>query len=168
MERGSDRQVPAQWVRQVDLPGQTRARCTLTRIDYHDSFLVAADPASGWSGEQWARAMLSQAPISTRATLTMAWRSLGLLLGSPLTDRHVLGWHIRHSTKEFALLGANGCLGMSAELLYEPRADGLLFATLVQLDTPFVRALWPRVIPAHLDAVRDVLGQACQKNHRSQ
>jgi hypothetical protein len=137
----------------------------LSRIDYHDSFLVDADPARGWRGEDWARAMLSQAPVSTRATLTAAWRSLGLRLGSPLSRDLVLGWHIRQNTDEYLLLGAKGYLGMSAELLFEPRTDSMLFATFVQLDNRFVRIVWPRVIPAHLDAVRDVLAGACEKNH---
>jgi hypothetical protein len=108
--------------------------------------------------------MLAEAPLGTRIGLTVAWQSLGLRLGSPRSDRLVLGWPIRCTTDEFALLGADGQLGLSAELLFEPLGDTMLFATFVQLDNTYMRGLWPRVIPAHLKAVRGVLERAHRRN----
>jgi hypothetical protein len=154
-------------VRRVDLPDEARARCTLARIDYYDAFLVDLDPTREWDGEQWARAMLAQAPLRTRTSLTLAWRALGLRLGSQLSGRLVLGWRIRHSSEEYALLGANGSLGLSAELLYEPLVDTMLFATFVQLDNAYIRVIWRRVIPLHVRAVRSALEQAREKNRGS-
>lgn len=144
-------------VRQVALPPAARAPSTLSRVDYEDSFLVDTGPHADRTGEQWARAMLDDAPVNTRRALSRGWFALGLRLGSPRSDRFVLGWEVRHSTPDVALLGAGGRLGLSGELLFERREHSLLFATFVQLDNMVARAVWARIAPLHRRIVQHLL-----------
>jgi hypothetical protein len=134
-------------VRQVTLPPAARVLSTLSGVDYEDAFLAETGPAQDRTGEQWARAILEDAPKSTRNALSRGWSALGLRLGSTQSDRLLLGWVIRRSTPDFALLGANGRLGLSGELLFERQQQTLLFATFVQLENRIARALWARIVP---------------------
>jgi hypothetical protein len=147
-------------VRQVILPSAARALSTLSQVDYEDAFLVETGPAQDRTGEQWARAILEGAPVSTREALLSGWSALGLRLGPTRSDRHVLGWEVRLSTPDVALLGASGRLGLSGELLFERQQQTLLFATVVQLDNPDARSMWAGIEPQHRQVVRDLLEQA--------
>jgi hypothetical protein len=144
-------------VRQIAVPPGARARTTFSRVDYEDAFLLDAGPVHDRTGEEWARAVLEDAPANTRHDLGRGWRALGLRLRPVGSDRTVLGWEIRNSTPEFALLVARGCLGISGELLFERQPDGLLLATFVRLSNPLARATWAGVAPRHRTVVRDLL-----------
>lgn len=109
------------------------------------------------TAEQWARALLEDAPAATRTMLSSGWASLGLEHGRAGSDRSVLGWEIRRSTEDVVLLGAESRLGMPAELLVERRRDGLLFATFVEHGNPVARAIWAGVEPVHVPIVRRLL-----------
>jgi hypothetical protein len=150
-------------VRQVTVPAAARARSTLSRIDYEDAFLVETGLACGWTGERWARASLEGLPLLARRELSWGWLALGLKHSWRRSDRFVLGWEVRRSGPEFALLGADSRLGMPAELLFEPRCDGLLFATFVQHGNPMVRAMWAAIAPVHVQVVPRVLGRAARR-----
>jgi hypothetical protein len=154
-------------VRQVALPPAARALSTLSRIDYEDAFLVETGPAHDRTGEQWARAILEDAPIITRRALVSGWSALGLQLGSTRSDRFVLGWEVRRSSPDFALLGARSRVGLPAELLVKRQQHTLLFATFVQQESPIARAVWAGVKPVHRPVVRYVLEQAsCRESRR--
>jgi hypothetical protein len=153
-------------VRQVTLPPAARALSTLSHVDYEDAFLVETGPAQVRTGEQWARAILEDAPMSTRNALSKGWSALGLRLGSTQSDRFVLGWEVRRSAPDLALLGASGRLGLSGELLFERQQHTLLFATFVQLENRIARAVWAGIAPRHRQVVRDLLEQACCSERR--
>jgi hypothetical protein len=104
--------------------------------------------------------------MSTRNALSRGWSALGLRLGSTQPDRFVLGWEVRRSTPDVALLGASGRLGLSGELLFERQQHTLLFATFVQLENRIARALWARIAPRHRQVVRDLLEQANRPERR--
>jgi hypothetical protein len=146
-------------VRQVALPPAARELSTLSHVDYEDAFLIETGPAQDRTGEQWARAVLEDAPISTRKALSSGWSALGLRLGSTQSDRLVLGWDVRSSTPDVALLSASGRLGLSGELLFECQQHTLLFATFVQLDNRIARGLWAAIAPRHRKIVQDLLEQ---------
>src|SRR5260221_12254119 len=134
-------------VRQVTLPPAARALSTLSHVDYEDAFLVETGPAQDRTGEQWARAILEDAPISTRNALSRGWSALGLRLGSTQSDRFVLGREGRRSTPDVALLGASGRLGLRGEPLFRPPQPTLLFATFAHVGDPIPCALWARITP---------------------
>jgi hypothetical protein len=146
-------------VHQVTVPPAARAHTTLSHVDYEDAFLVEAGPSHGRTGEQWARAMLEDAPIMMRRKLRWGWFALGLTLGSTGSDRLVLGWEVRRSTPDFALLASGSRVGLPAELLFERRQHTLLFVTFVQQQNPIARAMWAAVAPRHRQVVRYLLEQ---------
>jgi hypothetical protein len=151
-------------ISQIPLPAEVRAISTLARIDYDDAFLVQTGSAQDRTAEQWAHAMLDDAPASTRAMLSRGWASLGLRLGPGQPDRQrVLGWEIRRSTPDVALLGARGRLGLSGELLFQRQEHALLFATFVRLDNPVTRKLWSGIAARHRQIVQDLLADASSR-----
>jgi hypothetical protein len=145
------------------MPPSARALNTLSRVDYEDAFIVETDRAEDRRGEQWARAMLEDAPPEMRRALRLGWLALGLRLGPTRSDRLVLGWEVRRSSPDVALLGASSRLGMEGEVLLERRQQALLFATFVQLKTRIARAVWPQVAPRHRRVVRHLLQQAVRR-----
>jgi hypothetical protein len=147
-------------VRQVAVPPAARALSTLSRIDYEDAFLVDTGTARERTAEQWARAILEDAPITVGSTLLSGWSALGLKLDRARSDRSVLGWEVRDGAPDFVLLGAHSRIGMPAELLVERERHALLFATFVQHDNEIARAVWAGVEPVHVPTVRRVLEQA--------
>ena len=103
--------------RQVAVPAVARARCTLRRVDYEDAFAVELGSAYVRTAEQWARAFLEDAPLAMRDGLRRGWLALGLKLDAVPPERSVLGWEVRHSNRDYVLLGADSRIGMPAELL---------------------------------------------------
>ena len=147
-------------VRQVPVPSSVRALSTLSNISYADAFVLETGPTHDRTGEQWARAILERAPAATRAAAIAAWSALGLRLRSTRSDQLVLGWELRRSAADFALLAASSPVGLLAEVLFKRRRETLLFATLVELKNPGARALWAGVAPAHRQGARYLLAQA--------
>ena len=157
---------PERMVRQIAVPPAARRRSTLPRVDYADAFLLETGAAQDRTGEQWARAILDDLPAIARRNLRWGWFALGLKLGGAGSDRSVLGWEVRRSTADFALLGAGSRLGMPAELLFEPHQEALLFATFVQQENPLARAVWAPVGPYHRQVVPRILERAARSEAR--
>jgi hypothetical protein len=148
-------------IHQVTVPPDARALSTLSHIDYEDAFLVDV-PARERTAEQWARAVLDDAPLTTRRMLQSGWLSLGLKVGGSGSER-VLGWELQRSTQDFVLLAAGSRIGMPAQLLFQCREDTLLFATFVQQDNPLARATWAGVEPVHVRVVRRLLAESFRR-----
>jgi hypothetical protein len=99
-------------VHQVAVPPAARTLSTLPHIDHEDAFLVETGPAQDRTGEQWARAILEDAPIIMRRALRWGWFALGLRLGSTRSDRFVLGWEVRAApwtSRSLVPAPASGC-----------------------------------------------------------
>jgi hypothetical protein len=152
-------------VHRVTVPSTAQAHRTLDRVDYADAFLVDVGPTQDQTGEQWARATIEGAPLPTRQALSKGWFALGLRLGSAHADQFVLGWEIRRNTPDLVLLGANGRLGLSGELLFERQRHRLLFATFVQLDNCVARTAWAGIASHHRRVVQHLLEQAVSERH---
>jgi hypothetical protein len=148
-------------VRQIAVPREARALSTLSRVDYADTFAVEIGGVD--HAERFARAMLDGAPVGLRAGLWSTWWALGLKLGSPRSRRLVLGWKVRRSTPDFALLGADSHIGMPAELLFKRERGTLLFATFVEHENAVARAVWAAVDLVHRPVVRHVLEDAARR-----
>lgn len=150
-------------VREVAVPAASRALCTLTRVDHEDAFIVEIGPARDRTAEQWARAILEEAPISMRSALLSGWSAIGLKLSSLQSKRCVLGWKVRRSTPDYVLLAADSRIGMPAELLLERDQRTLLLATFVQQDNAVARAMWAGIEPVHLRVVPDLLARGVSR-----
>jgi Protein of unknown function (DUF2867) len=143
-------------VRQIAVPEAARELSTLDRVDYADAFLLEAGGER--TPEQWARAILEDAPAPMRSSLLSGWTSIGLKVGR--SEDSILGWQLRRSTPDHVLLGADSRIGMPGELLFKRAERGLLFATFVRQDNPAARALWAGVEPVHVRIVRRILEHA--------
>jgi hypothetical protein len=155
-------------VRQIEVPPAARALSTLTRIDYEDAFVVELERAQDRTPEQWAQAIVGEAPAVVRSALLAGWSALGLRLDPGRSGGSVLGWEVRRSTREFALLGASSRIGLPAELLFKRRRRGLLFATFVQQENPIARTVWAGVEPMHPATVQRLLERAARSDqHRA-
>lgn len=160
-----DATLGAATVYQIAVPLAALERSTLARVDYQDAFLVEIEDVRGWTGERWARAVLEEAPDSTRRGLIRGWKSLGLEVNPSRSEGFILGWEVRHSSPDLALLGSAGRFGVSGELLFGARENALLFATFVQLDNPVARVMWRCLAPHHRLVVRRLLMQAATTSH---
>lgn len=150
-------------VREIEIPADARALTTLPRLDYTDAFLVQTGPQDRRTAEQWARIFLEGAPSATRRALRSGWAALGLQLGAADAEDRVLGWELRHSDGDHALLAGDSRIGMSAELLLRPQDGALLFATLLQLKNAAARTLWAGIAHGHRKVVSHVLEQGAQR-----
>jgi hypothetical protein len=155
-------------VRRVVVPAAARELSTLPRIDYEDAHLAGTPRAQELTAERWARSILEEAPGSTRTALRSGWASLGLQLGSTGDPGLVLGWEVRRSDPDFALLApAGGRLGLLGEVLVMREPDAVLVATFLQLKNPAARAIWAGVAPGHRQVVRRVLEQGVRRAERA-
>jgi hypothetical protein len=150
-------------VRQIAVPADARALSTLAQIDYEDAFLVDTAAARERTAEQWARAVLEDAPLARRTTLLSGWSAIGLKVGGAQCGRSVLGWPIRRSAPDHVLLAAESRIGMPGQLLFQRRGDKLLFATFVQQGNQVARAVWAGVEPVHVPIVRRILEEASRR-----
>jgi len=146
--------------RQVAVPAVARARCTLRRVDYEDAFAVELGSAHVRTAEQWARAILEDAPLAMRNGLRRGWLALGLKLDATSSERSVLGWEVRRSTPDYVLLGADSRIGMPAELLVTGQKRAVHIATFLEHQSSAARAMWATFERAHRRIVPRVLVQA--------
>jgi hypothetical protein len=144
---------------EIDLPPEARALTTLSRVDYTDAFILETARAADLTGEQWARAILEDAPEATRTMLRRGWFVLGVRLGSTDDDALVLGWTVRRSSPDHALLAAHSLFGLDAEVLIKREPNGLLAATLMKFNNPIARAFWGRFSIRHRRVLRHLLRQ---------
>jgi hypothetical protein len=155
------RVLPTATVSEVSLPADARALSTLSRIDYEDAFIV--DAGVERTAREWAHAVVDDAPLAVRARLLLGWTALGLRLGPPWSSRRVLGWKVRRGGPDFVLLAANSWLGLRGELLFRSEPRGMLFATLVQQNTPVARGVWAGITARHQRVVRWLLANAARR-----
>ncbi|TDC04815.1 DUF2867 domain-containing protein [Nonomuraea longispora] len=116
--------------------------------DYEDAFEVTISETR--SPEQWARAVLQDAPPPVRWFLLLGWRAfLGLRLRRPLSSaHHILGWHVAAFDSATIRLGLSSPL-MNAHLLFRVSDDALTLTT----DIAYLRRtgwmVWVLVAPVH-------------------
>jgi Protein of unknown function (DUF2867) len=147
-------------VRAVALPPDARALTTLEHVDYTDAFRLETGLADERTAEEWARALLEEAPDATRTALRRGWFVLGVQLGSTEDARLVLGWPVRCNSPEYVLLAARSLLGMEAEVLVKREQRTLLVATFMHLRNPVARAVWTAFAPKHRRVLHHLVKEA--------
>ena len=153
--------------RQIAVPAEARQVSTLARIDYEDAHQLETQRAGELTAEQWARAILQDAPAAVRNVLRSGWASLGIQLGETNDPDLVLGWELRRNDPDRALLAASGArLGLIGEVLLLRWQDALVVATFIEFANPVARAVWVGVGPGHRQVVRRVLDQGVHRVER--
>ena len=145
-------------VRRVDVPATARELSTLPQIDYEDCHVAETDRAQERTAEEWARVLLEGASDNLRRVLRSGWASLGLQLGAADDPRLVLGWEVRSSDPDHALLTPGGArLGLVGEVLVMREEAAVVIATFLQMKNPAARTVWTGIAPGHRQVVRRVL-----------
>jgi hypothetical protein len=150
-------------VREIDLPPRAQALSTLRRLDYTDGCRMNTEHAEEVTAEEWARALLEQAPEATRRGLRRGWHALGVRLGPADDPSLVLGWEIRRSSEDCVVLGVRSWIGIDAEVLCLREPDALVVGTLVQLGNPLARAVWSCIEAHHRKVVRHLARSAGER-----
>jgi hypothetical protein len=151
-------------VRQVAVPPNARAVTTLAHIYYEDAFALETTAAQDRTAEQWARAVLEDAPAGFRRTLRLGWFVLGLQLGPARTKGFVFGWEVQLTTPDVVLLAVRSRVGLRAELVFKREQHTLVLASFVQAPNRIARATAAAIAPMHRRAVRYLLKQAGKRS----
>ena len=149
--------------REITLPGRAQALSTLQRLDYTDGFRLTTQQAYEITAEQWARALLEEAPEATRSGLRRGWRALGVRLGPADDPGLVLGWEVRRRSENFVVLGVRSWIGVDAEVLCMREPEALIVGTLVELRNPVARVVWACIESHHQKVVRHLLRSAGER-----
>ena len=99
--------------------------------------------------------------------LRRGWCALGVRLGSPDDERRVLGWEVRRTSPDHAVLAADSRMGMEAEVVIERRPGAVLFATIIKLNSPLARIVWTLFSPQHRRVVRHLLAESGRRTAAS-
>ena len=146
-------------VEPIEVPAEVRALTEIGPISYEDGFLVEPAPEAWRPAELAARAVLGEAPARLRAALLEGWSQLGLRLGAGV-GRQILGWRLRRSDEEVAILASDSPLGIDAELAFARQQDVFVYATFVRLDGEEAEAAWAEIEPVHPPMVQRLLERA--------
>jgi hypothetical protein len=145
-------------VQQRDIPEAIRSLSTLASLDYIDLFTATTNEAMDRSPEQWARAVLEQAPLARRNARVL-WRLMGLRLGPPQSPDHVQGWRIGGRGDNWIRVEtASWCMSVQAICLVEEGQVSLSLS--LHYDHPVAALVWPLISGPHQRAVPIMLGQA--------
>ena len=153
---------------EVGVPDSATRLKLLDHVDYQDAYRVDA-PASD-SAERWMRAFLQHAPRWFQAVwVGAAVVLLGSRFGSLRGPDHVLGWRVLSNEPDVCAVGLDSLAGLHARLFMVVSPGETVFATQIQLDTRYVRSLWPAIRRGHryfapllLKRAAERLGRDCR------
>jgi hypothetical protein len=140
------------------VPEVVRSLTTLTQPDYVDLFTITTPRAMDWSAEEWARAILEQAPVA-RHNARRLWRLLGLRLGPPNSPHHVQGWSIAGQGNDW-IRAETSSWYMTAQAVCHVEVDRVSISLALRYDQPVARLVWAVVSGPHQRAVPVMLRQA--------
>lgn len=141
-----------------DIPEEIRSLNTLASPDYVDLFTAWTSEATDRSPEQWARAVLEEAPLSGQNARAL-WRLMGLRLGPRHSPDHVQGWKIAaHGDNWIRVETASWYMTAQAVCLVE---EGQVSISLsLHYDHAVAVLVWALVSGPHQRAVPVMLSQA--------
>lgn len=135
--------------------------------DYRDCFVVDTALAQQRTAEEWARAILGDAPLSTRRALRAGWTALGFDLAAPDAEGCLLGWPVLSSSPDAFVVGGRSRLGIRAELVLRRRHGAVTLSTLLHLENAGARAVWTATTPMHRQVAARVLEQGVRRVERA-
>ena len=156
--RAGDASYKPMVLQRRDIPGAIRSLSTLASPDYVDLFTAWTSESTDRSPEQWARAVLEEAPLSRR-NARLLWRLMGLRLGPRLSPDHVQGWRIAaHGDNWIRVETASWYMTAQAVCLVE---EGQVSISLsLHYDHAVAVLVWALVSGPHQRAVPAMLSQA--------
>jgi hypothetical protein len=146
------------FVEQGHVPEAVRSLSTFAHPDYVDLFTITTPIATDFSAEQWARAVLEQAPLS-RDNARRLWRLMGLRLGPEHSPQHVQGWKIAARGDNW-LRAATASWYMAAEAVCLVEKRQVALSLSLRYDRPVAPVVWALVSGPHQRGVPVMLRQA--------
>lgn len=99
--------------------------------------------------EQWARAIMEDAPRPLRWFIVAGWRvGLGLRLAPGSSAAHIAGWDIASTSPGAVVMAADSFL-LRANLIVRVDDDDVVHATFVQFERRPARVVWAVAAPIH-------------------
>src|SRR5262245_59361419 len=136
------------------------ALSTFAEPDHVDLFTTPAPGALDHTPEEWARAVLEQAPVSQRNARRF-WRMLGLRLGPPGSPDHVQGWRIAARGDGWLRI-ETGSWYMSAQAVFLVEPAQVSLSLSLRFDRPPAALVWRFVAGPHARAVPVMLRQGAE------
>jgi hypothetical protein len=128
--------------------------------NYAVGFAIEVPSGDERSTEQWARAILEDAPVVLRVFIVAGWRFvLGLRLGPRHSPDHVLGWKVTARLPGETVLESRSAF-MTARLVFHRDGTHLVWATFVHYSRPIAGLIWPPVSLLHRRIVPYALRRA--------
>lgn len=143
-----------------NVPQAIRSPVTLADPDYVDVFTITTPDASGRTPEEWARAILEEAPVSRRFPRIL-WRLLGLRLGPPGSPDYVQGWKIAGRGDDWIRV-ETGSWYASAQAVCLVGNETVSVSLSLRYDRPIARLIWAPVSVLHQRGVPVMLKQAAR------
>jgi hypothetical protein len=164
LPRGSEQtsagSVPRQptIVQHREIPEVIRSLTTLGSPDYVDLFTATTTEVIDRSPEQWARAVLEQAPLA-RHNARVLWRLMGLRLGPRHSPDHVQGWTITARGDNWIRV-ETGSWYMAAQAVCLVEEGQVSISLSLRYDHAVAALIWALVSGPHQRAVPVMLSQA--------
>jgi Protein of unknown function (DUF2867) len=146
------------------VPEVVRAVDPMAAPDDVDGFSVPVPGAgSGWSAEDWARAVFDHAPRALYHFVVIGWRVvLGLRLGPRPSPDHVIGWRLADQGENWVRLEVSSTM-LEAHIVFWLDPDGLTFSTSVHYERRPARLIWLALSPVHGVVVPMLLRSAVRR-----
>jgi hypothetical protein len=141
-----------------NVPEAIRSLGSITKPDYVDLFTIRTAGATQGSAEQWARAILEEAPVSRRNARAL-WQLMGLRLGPRGSPEHVQGWKIAARGDNW-LLAETGSWYLTAQAVCLVEQDQVSISLSLRYDRQVAAVVWRLIEGQHQKAVPVMLRQA--------
>jgi hypothetical protein len=141
-----------------DVPDAISSIADMPDADYVDVSVLSTATATGWSAEDWARAILETAP-SARRFAFLPWQVLlGLRLGPWPSPDHVHGWKIAGAGDDWIRLETASWL-MTCHAVARVEDGRVSVGLFVRYDNPVAALWWPALSVVHRRAMPVILHQ---------
>src|SRR5205814_7948317 len=142
------------------MPEDIRALDTLQNPTRTYAWQVARPTADDRSAEQWARAVIEDAPRLLRWFIVAGWVVvLRLRLGPGGSSSYIQGYKILSNTQTLVIFGVES-FALEAHLAVQVRDGDVVHATFVRYERPVARALWGLAAPIHRRVIPYLLRRA--------
>jgi hypothetical protein len=146
--------------RRVSVPSGLLAAARLDRVDYADAY--ALPDAGRRDAERWLRSVLGGSGPGIRAVRAI-WLAVGAEMAPLETPGHLFGCPLTVEGPHRARVEVRWRTGLHGTILLDRSEGAVVFATVIRLANPGVRALWAVVAPLHRASARAGLSLAAAR-----
>lgn len=147
----------------IEAPERLRSASTLDDPSYTYACEIARDRADERSAEEWARAVIEDAPSALRWFIVAGWiGGLWLRLAPRRAPDQILGWKIITNTPAVVASGVESYL-LTARLVVEVGEASVTHATFVRFEHRLGRIAWAIAQPIHRRVIPYLLARGATR-----